>query len=1034
MADVFPDLIRAIARDQGDRIALVVDGTDRLTYRELDERAATVAAGLRARGVRHGDLVALLFPNVAWLDYACALLGVLTAGAAAVVLADGITADELRHIAGHCELRAVLTGRPRQLPVVADWQDELAAVEATGTTSPSVEVAAEVRPGDLAMVLYTSGTTGRPKGVPLTHAHLATPALQSPPKADPGMAERVVAPFPIATAAGQMYFSRELGCANTLYLVPEFEASRFCALVERERIERVNLAPAMGHWLVRSGQHEKTTLTTPWSVTFGSAPLPVTVLGEIRTLFPNARLENLYSSTELIPGVMTTVVDPARPNSVGKPYDVFELRITDDAGAPLPAYAHGEVRMRIPGIAGRRYLGDDAASARTFDGDWVRTGDLGYTDGDGYLYLEGRVSDVLNPGGRKVAPSEVEAVLDTHPAVAECAVFGMRHAVLDELVAAAVVAQAPVTAGELKRFARERLSDYKVPAVIGFVASLPRTEIGKVRRPQLEKLLLEPDAAAPGPHGVTEHGVTEHGVTEHGVTEHGVTEQRLASLWRSLLDLDSEPAGPDNFFALGGHSLVTAQLAVDIEATFGVKPAMLDLFDSSTLAEQAAYLDALVAGPVARTADGPELERLTDDTIAPWSYLQEYMWAAKQRCPNPGWNVLLSLGLRGPLDVAAVRDAIAFLVRRHEILRTRLDETGQQVGEPTPIELPVTALSAADPRDELAELARAQHRICLDLRHGPAVIPRLVRVGTDEHVLLLTMDHASCDGWSAGIVLREFAAAYDALTAGDVPRLPPLPVRYRDFAAYQRRLVAAGAFEAQLGYWQRRLAGWTAEPVLPRRPDAPASPGYRSGLREVDIEPRLAGAVRNLAASDGSTVFAVLLGVLMASIAEVSGRTDIVVATLSAGRSHPDLAGVVGMFANPLLLRADVAAAATHRELFDIVRTALASAHDHGSVPFPVVAGRARPGADRPEVWFNMAPPMTFPQARNVAIEPAELPRNYVIEVPAAGWRGENLLVNGIDTGTSIQLEFDYNIALVQGETIDRLCASYLGLLRAVTT
>jgi long-chain acyl-CoA synthetase len=220
MADVFPDLIRAIAAHEGDRMALVVDGADRLTYRELDDRAAAVAAGLRARGVRPGDLIALLFPNLAWLDYACALLGVLTAGAAAVVLADGTTDDELRHIAGHGQLRAVLTGRPRQLPIVADWQDELAAVETTGPTPPPVEV----RPGDLAMVLYTSGTTGRPKGVPLTHAHLVTPALQSPPKADPGVAERVVAPFPIATAAGQMYFAKELGCANTLHLVPEFEA------------------------------------------------------------------------------------------------------------------------------------------------------------------------------------------------------------------------------------------------------------------------------------------------------------------------------------------------------------------------------------------------------------------------------------------------------------------------------------------------------------------------------------------------------------------------------------------------------------------------------------------------------------------------------------------------------------------------------------------------------------------------------------------------------------------------------------------
>ncbi len=400
--------------------------------------------------------------------------------------------------------------------------------------------------------------------------------------------------------------------------------------------------------------------------------------------------------------------------------------------------------------------------------------------------------------------------------------------------------------------------------------------------------------------------------------------------------------------------------------------------------------------PAAPAAAGPKLERLADDTLAPWSYLQEYMWAAKQRCPNPGWNVLLSLGLRGPLDVAAVRDAIAFLVRRHEVLRTRLDETGQQVDEAAPIELPVTALSAADPRDELAEIARAQHRICLDLRHGPAVVPRLVRVAADEHVLLLTMDHASCDGWSAGIVLREFAAAYDALTAG---RRPPA-------AAAARALPGLRGVPAQAGRG-RRVRARSSATGSASSPDGPPNRCCRvagTPRRRLATAAACASSTSNRGwptrcvtwpPSDGSTVFAVLLGVLMASIAEVSGRTDIVVATLSAGRHHPDLAGVVGMFANPLLLRADVAAAATHRDLFDIVRTALASAHDHGTVPFPVVAQRARPGADRPEVWFNMAPPIMFPQARNVASSQSELPRNYVIEVPAAGWRGENLLVNG---------------------------------------
>jgi acyl-CoA synthetase (AMP-forming)/AMP-acid ligase II len=1020
---VIPYLIRAVAATNGNRVALVVDGAGRITYRELYERASAISAGLHARGIRTGDLVALLFPTAAWLDYACALLAVQKIGAVAVVVSDGATDDELRHIAQHCDLRAILTDRPRELPDVAGWQSDLAAIEVTARPgSPLAETPmAEVQPSDLAMVLHTSGTTGRPKGVPITHAQFAVPALEwVAPKARWLPADRVISPFPIASAAGQLSFVKEMGRANTLYLMPKFDADRFCALVAGERIQEVQLGPAMGHWLARSGKHKTTTLTTPLSVAFSTAPFPVAVIGEMRALFPNAELRNVYTSTELAPALVATAVDPARPTAVGKPLAPAELRITRETGATLPAGEHGEVRIRVPGLSGRRYLGDEAASARAFDGDWVCTGDIGYVDKDGFLYLVDRKSDVLNPGGQLVVPSEVEAVLAEHPAVVECAVFGIRHPVLDQLVAAAVVVEETVTEVELKRFARERLSDHKVPAVIYFVASLPRNEIGKVQRSRLENLLRETGS-------------------ERVRSQRGPTEQRLAGLWRSVLGLDEEPDGQANFFASGGHSLVATELAREIADALGVTPTMQGLFDHSTLTEQAAYLDTLAADPASDRTGRPELERLADGKIAPWSYLQEYMWAAKERCPNPGWNVFLTIRLSGHLDVAAVRDAITFLVRRHEILRTRLDEAGQHVDEMAAVELPMTGLTATDPSGELAEIARTQHRVCLDLRHGPALVPLLVRVAAGEHVLMLTMDHASCDGWSIGIMMRELTVAYDTLAAGGVPSLPPLPVRYRDFSAYQRDLAMAGEFDAQLDYWERQLAGLPAEPMLPRRPGVagtPASPGYRSGLHLLAIDPELAGAVRELARSSGHTVFVILLGTLMASIRAVSGRADVVVAALSAGRHLPEVEGVVGMFANPWLLRANVAAAATYHELLDAVQTAVVGAHDHATVPFPLVAKRVGQQADRIEVWFNMAPLMSSsssPRAGTVQAEPFSLPRNHVIEVPAAGWRGENLIVNGMDTGESMNLEFDYNIKLIEAATIDRLCATYTDILRVMT-
>jgi acyl carrier protein len=508
---------------------------------------------------------------------------------------------------------------------------------------------------------------------------------------------------------------------------------------------------------------------------------------------------------------------------------------------------------------------------------------------------------------------------------------------------------------------------------------------------------------------------------------------------RSILGKPVRPS--DNFFLLGGDSTRAVEMMGTLEDRLGAEFEPSSIIDAddmaalamclrSALAMQAACLDE----PERLRPERPKLERLPDGTTAPWSYLQEYMWAAKDRCPNPGWNILLTIRLLGHLNVAAVRDAIAFLIRRHEILRTRLDEAGQHVDKLAAVELPVIRLTAADPRRELTEIARTQHRVCLDLRHGPAVVPLLVRVTADQHVLMLTMDHASCDGLSIGIMLRELAAVYDTLAAGGVPRLPPLPVRYRDFAAYQRDLAMAGEFDAQLDYWQRRLADLPAEPMLPCRADAPASPGYRSGLRPLDIDSELAAAVRERARSAGHTVFVVLLGTLMASITAISGRADVVVAAMSAGRHYREVESVVGMFANPWLLRADVAAAATYRELLDAVQTAMAGAYDHATVPFPLVAERVGQHADRPEVWFNMAPPgSSSPRAGTVQTEPFTLPQNYVIEVPAAGWRGENLLVNGRDTGRLLNLDFDYNTELVEAATIDRLCATYLDTLRAVT-
>jgi len=1024
MFSSIPGLIRNIAMNDADRPALIVEGAGRLTYRELDARGNAIATGLLARGVGHGDLVGLSFAAREWLDYVCAYLGILKAGAGAVVLSDGATSAELRNIAANCTFRGIVTGHRRTFEPIAEWIAELAEVEA-GQSNDPVDFAGG--PDDVALILHTSGTTGRPKGVPMTHGHIAAPALGSgAASALSTTPARVLHTFPIATTAGQIVLGKELGSGNALHVLPEFDVDRFCSFVAANQVERVLIVPAMGHWLARSGKHETRTLDSVDTVTFSSAPLPVAVLDEMRALFPNAQLENLYSSTEIAPGMTVTVVDPDRPGSVGRPIGGCEVRVTDEDGSPLAPGTEGEVRMRIPGIAGRRYLGDAETSTRTFDGDWVATGDLGYLDEDGCLYLVDRKEDVLNPGGLKVAPSEVEAVLEEHPAVVEAAVFGVEHPVLDHAVTAAVVTSAEVTPAELKQFARERLVSHKIPVAVHYVDALPRNKLGKIVRRELARQVREKElAASPG-------------------EPRTPTELRLAQLWLSVLGNDADSGQDDitvrsNFFDIGGHSLVITRLARRITDEFGVTPTITGLFDYATLAEQALYLDKL---PPSATASGDgTIEPLAADVVAPQSFIQDYMWRGKRGQLNPGWNVFLPWRLRGPLDVRALRDTIALLVRRQEILRTRLaygpGGPTQHVIDDAEIGLERIDLSElAEPvrAAQFADTCRRLHRTSLDLEHGPALAAALLRLSAEEHVLLLTLDHASCDGWSAGVLISEFTAAYEALADGRNPVLEPLPIQYRDFSAHQRRLAAEGAYDARIEYWREQLADMPAEPMLPRAASAPSAPGYRSGLRAVHIEAALAESLRELGRQRGHTVFMTLLGTLMAAIATVSGRTDLVVASMSAGRHHPEVGSLIGMFANPLLLRADVATAASIGDLYDNVRDVTVRAYDHEQVPFPLLADKIGQRAGEPEVWFNMAPPMPTPQVKRMVIDLADVPRNYSIDVPPESWRGENLMVNGVDTGLEIDLEFDYNTKAIDAATIDRLCESYMDLLRTAVS
>ncbi|MFF3857324.1 class I adenylate-forming enzyme family protein [Micromonospora sp. NPDC002575] len=488
-ARTVPELLAWRTALHPDRVAVEVAGVRALTFADWSAGAAAVAAGLRGRGVRPGDRVGLVFGARDWTGFAVAYCGVLRAGAVAAPLSDRLAAGQLGHALTHCGAAAVVHGdataappAPAGLPV---WRAaDLAAGPADETDPPTV------RPGDLAQILYTSGTTGRPKGVAASHANLTVGAPTHPRRLALAHSERFLHAFAIGTNAGQTMLFNALTAKAGALTLPAFTPVRFARLVQTPGTGTLFVVPSMAIELLDSGALRGRDSSGVHLIGSTAAALPPAVAARLAAAFPEATIVNYYTSTEAAPAQTTMIWDPARRDAVGRPVG-GQLRIADADGNPLPPGVTGDVWLRAP--YPRAYYRDDDANRATFRAGWVRMGDVGRVDADGYLYLTDRHQDVIKSGAFKVSSLEVEAALHEHPLVAEAAVVGVPHPVLGSAVAAAVVARphadaAGLTLPALRAFLADRLADYQLPARLLLLAELPRNEGGKVLKRQLAGL------------------------------------------------------------------------------------------------------------------------------------------------------------------------------------------------------------------------------------------------------------------------------------------------------------------------------------------------------------------------------------------------------------------------------------------------------------------------------------------------------------------------------------------------------------------
>jgi acyl-CoA synthetase (AMP-forming)/AMP-acid ligase II len=454
-------LLRERAVAEPDREAMALSSLGALPFGQWEKRSDAVAAGLLAQGVTQGERIGLVFGNGDWLEYAVAFLGVLKARAVAVPLSDQLAEADVEAMLRHCGAARVL--RPGALPS-AEGVPELPL------------------PSDPAQILYTSGTTGRPKGVLATHANLA---YGWGGRRRPFAHSRYLAhAFPIGTNAGQWMLANAIGAHPTVVTLGRFTPGRFARMIEQYRAGTVFLVPTMAIELLAAGAHTRHDLSSVLLLGSAAAPLPAKVAAELTSAFPRATIANYYTSTEAAPAQTVMLYDSGRPSSVGRAASGGAVRIMSPDGEPLPAGETGEVWMRSP-TASRTYFGDTAATGEVFRDGWVRMGDLGRLDGDGYLYLVDRESDVIKSGAYKVSTLHVEEAVYQHPDVVEAAAFGVPHPALGKAVAVAVVGAVDHT--ELRAFLTGRLAPHEQPYRLVTLDSLPRNHGGKVDKRTLRE-------------------------------------------------------------------------------------------------------------------------------------------------------------------------------------------------------------------------------------------------------------------------------------------------------------------------------------------------------------------------------------------------------------------------------------------------------------------------------------------------------------------------------------------------------------------
>ncbi len=939
------ELFEAQAARTPEAVALTF-GESALTYRQLDERANQLAHYLRARGVGPDTLVGLCVERSP--EMAVAVLGTLKAGGAYVPLDPGYPSERLGFMVTDARCAVLLTSEsaaaslPETSAEVVRLDRDWGRIACESVETRRVHVDAN----NLAYVIYTSGSTGRPKGVAMTHRALSN-LIGWQVSTLPGSAVTLQFASLSFDVSFQEIFSTWCSGGTLMLVTDELrrDASALLRLLSERRVERIVLpfiylqhlaeafaaggpAPESLRELMTSGEQlECTAQIVQFCERVG------------------CRLHNQYGPTETHVVTAHTLSGPPREwptlPPIGRPLPDSQIYLLDGSRRPAPVGVAGELHiggaglargyLRRPGLTAERFIPnpfDRSPGARLYN-----TGDLARYLPDGTIEFLGRADHQVKIRGYRIELGEIEAALAGLEGVEAAVVVAREDLPGQKQLVAYVTVEGDGVQGEaevcatLRRALQSRLPDYMVPSAFVLLDELPLSPNGKVDR----KALPAPDYAA---------AATRY------VAPSTPIEIALAPLWGNVLGRDTAAVGASSdFFELGGNSLLAVRLMTRLRSLLGVELPLRELFLAPTLE---GFARRVASAGASRLTPIGAADR---NTPLPLSYSQQRLWVINRiDGSSTQYNLAAALRLKGSLDREALGRSLDTLVGRHEVLRTRFVEVeGSAVqvinpASPLPLEvIDLSSLPASEREGELQRLACEEAARPFDLARDPMLRATLVALGSDDHAVMLTQHHIASDGWSLGILVREFTALYAAYTQGQESPLPPLPVQYADYARWQRDWLRGELLDTQLDYWLGQLIGAPAVHSLPLRGERPARQGYAGAAHWQRLDAELMRELDDLSRREGVTLFMLLETAFALLVSRHSHEPDVVVGAPLAGRHHEEVEGLIGFFINNLVLRSRFEPGETFREALAKQRRTILDAYAHQHVPFEMLVERLNP-------------------------------------------------------------------------------------------